>query len=321
LPSVKIIGAGQLGSRHLQALQSVQQSLDIEVIDPSSDSLAVARERFEAVAGTMHHDIRFNTKITAHGPTDIAIVATSANVRRQVVEQLLAASEVRFMVLEKLLFDRPDDYEIVARAIGETETRAWVNCPMRMMPTYERIHAEFGKGPINYRVTGSQFGLVTNAIHYIDHLAHLSGCPDFSLDTDGLDPTPIPSKRAGFLELTGRLESRHTDGSRCEVVCYADGIAPVIVEIFTSHSRFIVRESEGRVWSTSSERQWRWSEEKAPIPFQSQITVKVVGSLLTTGTCELSPLVESMRIHRALLDPLLAVLQQQRPALDYYPFT
>ena len=39
-----IIGAGQLGSRHLQALKSSSNSLNIFIVDPSLESLNIAKE-------------------------------------------------------------------------------------------------------------------------------------------------------------------------------------------------------------------------------------------------------------------------------------
>lgn len=319
--SVKIIGAGQLGSRHLQALQAVKMPLRIEVIDPSPASLAVARERYEAIGKNDTHQIDFLPKVTGGEPTDIVIVATSSNVRRKVVQELLSVSQVKFAVLEKLLFDVREDYATVASLLDRSATRAWVNCPMRVMPAYEKIRANFQGAPVSYRVTGSQFGLVTNAIHYIDHVCHLTGCTDYELDTDGLGKTPIASKRAGFLEFNGTLIARFADGSRLEVECYPNGNAPVVVEIFNAAQRYIVRESEGKLWSSSDATGWTWQEEAAPIPYQSQITAGVVDSLLATGECGLAPYSVSAKLHLALLEPLLAVVQIETPKAATFQFT
>jgi prephenate dehydrogenase len=43
---VAIIGAGQLGSLHLQGLKSASSPLSITVMDSSEDSLRVAEERY-----------------------------------------------------------------------------------------------------------------------------------------------------------------------------------------------------------------------------------------------------------------------------------
>ena len=47
--NIILIGAGELGSRHLQGLVKVNHMLNIWVIDPSSESLARAEERLEEI--------------------------------------------------------------------------------------------------------------------------------------------------------------------------------------------------------------------------------------------------------------------------------
>lgn len=318
---IKIIGAGQLGSRHLQALKGVKQPLDIQVIDPSDASLQVAKERYESVPSGQAHQISFSTSFDRTDATDIAIVATNSDVRRKALESLFDASKTKFLVIEKLLFNQRADYAEVESKLAETGAKAWVNCPMRVMPVYEQIRANLAATPISYRVTGSQFGLVTNAIHYIDHAVHLSGCEVFELDTSGLDRTPIPSKRPGFLELNGTLVARFADGSRCEITCYPTGTAPVVVEIFNVSNRYVVRESEGKLWHAGESSKWAWAEQDAHIPYQSQITTEVIESLLKTGECGLTPYAASARIHLQLLDPLLELVCSQSPETNGYPFT
>jgi predicted dehydrogenase len=321
LTRVLIVGAGQLGSRHLQALQSVERPLQIHVVDPSAQALKVAEERFRAVAIHERHTLHLSNEIPRAEVTDIAIVATNADVRRKAAEAVLAGSTVRYMVLEKLLFERRQDYLEFEHVLAATQTRAWVNCPMRIMPPYERIRSQLGGASIDYRVSGGQFGLVTNAIHYIDHVAHLTGCPAFTLDTRGLDRAPVPSKRAGFLELNGRLIASFADGSSCQLTCYGSGNAPPLVEIASAGARWIIRESEGLLWQSTMASSWRWEEVDAKIPYQSQLTAQMVTDLLETGSCGLSPLAQSIGIHLSLLDPLLKMLQEAEPELIRYPFT
>lgn len=318
---IKIIGAGQLGSRHLQALKGVKQPLDIQVIDPSEASLQVAKERYESVPSGQAHQISFSTSFDRTDVTDVAIVATNSDVRRKALQSLFDASETKLLVIEKLLFNQRSDYAEVESKLAKIGAKAWVNCPMRVMPVYEQIRENLAATPISYRVTGSQFGLVTNAIHYIDHAVHLSGCEKFELDTSGLDRTPIPSKRPGFLELNGTLIARFADGSRCEITCYPSGTAPVVVEIFNEKNRYVVRESEGKLWHAGESSKWAWVEQAAPIPYQSQITTEVIESLISTGECGLTPYATSARIHLRLLDPLLELMRSQSSEMTGYPFT
>ncbi len=218
MTTVKIIGAGQLGSRHLQALKNVAFPLSIEIIDPSPSSLETAKERYEAFPSSgPEHRVRFLSSCQASSTdkTELAIVATNSDVRKTVVEELLNTSHVRYLILEKLLFQQPEAYEHIGKILLEQGTQAWVNCPMRVMPTYQRIQNLQGKTSVSYRVSGGKFGLVTNAIHYLDHVAQLSGCKTFRVDTSDLVRTPFESKRKGFWELRGTLRAIFSDGSTC----------------------------------------------------------------------------------------------------------
>jgi predicted dehydrogenase len=275
------------------------------------------------VSAAAAHRIAFGDDVAGLPPIDIAIVATNADRRAEAVRALLGATRVRLLVLEKLLFDRRADYAAIAELIAAKGTRAWVNCTMGMVPAYERIKAALGPGPVDYRVTGSasSLALVTNAIHYLAHVVHLTGCESFAVDTAGLDAETIASKRAGFRELTGTLAARFADGSRCIVTSYPAGTAPVVVEISNGCSRAIVRESEGRAWQSVEAGEWKWQDVEAPIPFQSVLTTWLVDDLLARGDCALAPFATSVGTHLQLLDPLLAFVRERAPETATYPFT
>ncbi|EFL50829.1 oxidoreductase domain-containing protein [Solidesulfovibrio fructosivorans JJ]] len=318
---VKIVGAGQLGSRHLQALKAVKYPLDIQVIDPSEASLQVAKERYDAVESGVGHAISFATRLRDSDCTDVAIIATSSDVRRQAIDHLFDLSKPRFLILEKLLFNTRQDYAYAESRFAEAGTMVWVNCPMRVMPCYEHIRQELTSDRMSYRVTGSQFGLVTNAIHYLDHVVHLSGCGDFELSLGEIDSTPIKSKRPSFLELNGRLRANFANGTTCEMTCYPTGTAPILVEIFTENQRYVVRESEGKLWHAEASTNWVWNERVATIPYQSQLTTEIVESLLASGGCGLTPYASSVRTHLSLLDPLRELIRAQSCEVSEYPFT
>ena len=162
--------------------------------------------------------------------------------------------------------------------------------------------------------------MVTNSIHYLDHVCHLTGCNEFVIDTSGLIESPIPSKRPGFLELNGTMTALFADGSRCEITCYPGGSAPVVVEIFTQTDRFIVRESDGIFWSSSAVSHWSWLEEECSIPYQSQITTGMVQSLLEDGTCGFTPYEVASQIHLSLLEPL-GKFVGKKTGIASFPFT
>lgn len=321
---VYIIGAGQIGSRHLQALKAVGSLLSIKVVDPNPVSLKTARERYESVPKRQfQHKIEYLTQIPKNKKmVNLAIVATCSDIRAEVIKKLLALSKIKNLILEKILFNKRSDYEAIEKLFQKSKTKAWVNIPLRVMPAYIKTREYFKNQRISYIITGSKIGLITNAIHYFDHVAFITGSTGYELSTSGLDLRPIKAKRKGFLELNGTLTARFKNGSNVSLTCYPDGDTPIITEISSGSARYIGRESEGKAWLARADNNWQWQEIEAEIPRQSKITTDLAESILNKGTCNLVEYKESAKIHLNMLEPLLRFLNKNTTKkYNHYPFT
>lgn len=324
MKNVIIIGAGQLGSRHLQSLKSVNVPLAITVVDPNPESLKVAQERYESIPnGTAQHTLHFSQKVEINqNGYDVAINASNADVRLAVIKELLEKNKVQYAIIEKILFNKKEDYFTAKELLEKSGTKAWVNCTMRQASFYKSIKKDFENKKIFYRVTGSLYGLATNIIHFTDHMVHYTGCNEFKVNTQYLDKTIIPSKRKGFLEMTGTLIVEFANGSIGCFYCSNAGSMPIQVEIFADDIRCISRESEGRAWISKASDNWNWVEKDSKIEFQSQMTKNLVEDIFETGTCSLVPIKESMHTHVQLFDPILDFLKNNYDKnIDFYPFT
>lgn len=319
---VLIIGAGQLGSRHLQALRNTQHSLDITVSDPSIDSLKIARERYESLPEVGQHQIQYLESLPQTGSWDLAIVATNASQRRQVVQHALDHFQVKKFVLEKILFTKLSDYEW-ADKLSQTDLKnAWVNCCMRQMPAYQEIKNNLKDSHFNFVVSGSNYGLVTNAIHYLDYAAWLAGTPEYSLDTTQLDVKAVASKRKGYLELNGTLRANFKSGAVASITCFSEGSLPVSVEVHSKAQRYIVLEAERKTLLWTAEHNWARQEKDAVIPYQSQLTTELVKQINENKPIALPTLTESVQVHLNLLKPLNEFLiKTSQTQTEDYPFT
>lgn len=320
--SVLIIGAGNIGSRHLQGLKKVSTPLSIQIIDPSETSLNLAKERYEQTITDTKHEITFSSDINqVLKDIDLAIIATSADVRKEVTEKLLAISDVKFIIFEKLLFEKKEDYIEVEKLLQQKNITAWVNCCMRITPFYANLKNKIEDKKVNCIVNGSSYGFITNAIHFIDYIAYLSDNYDFTLDTSLLDKKPIESKRKGFLELNGTLNVSFKNGSMGTFVCYENGEAPVMVEILNRDFRAMANETD-RTTYIANPPSWKWAEVNQSLLFQSDMTNIVVQNILENGKCELTTYEYSSKLHLNLLEGLKDFLNQNSSKkYDYYPFT
>lgn len=312
MKTVVVLGAGQLGSRHLQALKSVPFPLSIHVVDPSQDSLELSKSRFSEAPGYAHHTVTYShSKPQEH--INFAIIPTSADVRLSATKELLSSTTVDAILFEKILFCEPEDYSEARKLFSKTKT--WVNCCMRQIEIYRKIKATL-KGRVDCFVSASRFGLITNSIHYVDFLSYLTGSTDFTVDSSLLDKEFIPSKRKGFSECTGTLRVTFGDGSTGKFSNYLDGDSPVVVQFSSGNARFIVRETEGVALYSGIDNGWKWETIGGEITPQSVLTTQIAIDVLTQGNCILTPIEESLNIHLNLFEPIRNFF-----GLTRYPFT
>lgn len=309
MKNIVLIGSGQLGSRHLQGLALVKQKVKIQVIDASLDALNIAEARFKEVSENFTGEISFHTEIkNIEKKIDIVIIATNSKVRRVVLEQLLVNSSIDYLILEKVLFTNEEDYQVVENIIEKNNIKAWVNCARRMMDFYKDLQKELS-GSVHFMATGNAWGLGCNGIHLLDLFAYLTKDQNIILSNQLIDKTVLESKRPGYIEFTGTITGR-TDKHSFHITSFPNGSSPIHIVINTPTVRYSIQEgSTGKVWISKLENAWSWEEQTFTMPFQSQLTNRVVGSVLETGTCDLTSFKESSVLHLLFLRNLISFLQ------------
>ncbi len=321
MKNICIIGAGNIGSRHLQGLKNVTIPLNIEVVDPSVESLNISRQRYDQISTSTNHKVSFLQNINKISKNiDLAIIATNSNVRRNITENLLSTSSVKYLILEKILFQKREDYLEIEKLLKKKGCKTWVNFSMRTMPFYYDLKHQLNE-KIHMIVSGSQYGLITNTIHYIDYIAFLTNCYDFTVETKGLDNSLIESKRSGFLELNGSLNVFFKDGSMGTFTCYPNGDTPYIIEVLSKTYRCISKESERKAYISSAKSKWNWEETDTDIPHQSDMSNLVAEEILKTGKSILTPYDQASKLHLQLLESLLKFISSAKKKYDIYPFT
>jgi len=313
--NIAIIGAGQIGSRHLQALSQLNRLTNIQIVDPNYKSLKRARERFLEIQKNENvQKVEYLKNIVdLSNNLELVIIATTSDVRRKVIEKLLLQKKVHYLILEKVLFQRIEDFAIVNNLLEQNNVKAWVNCPFRTIYFYKQLRAKFKNAKrVDYRVSSSNLGIGCNSIHYLDLFTFLTGQTIFTLFSDQLDSKIIMSKRPGFLEFTGTLYGISSRGSNIAVTSYLKGNAPLIISINSELVNCLIREDEGKAWISEKANNWMWEEVSFTIPYQSQITNLVVQEILDTGKCDLTNYEESWNIHIPFLKSLIFHLQKQK---------
>ena len=314
---ISIIGAGQIGSRHLQSLSQLQGPARIQLVDPSQRSLEVACQRFHSVYKGDPKKITlqvFNAIKDLDEHQDVAIVATDAIVRCDVIKELIQFKNIKAMVYEKILFQTEQEYFEINSLLKAEKIPAWVNCILRATPFFAKLRTLLNTDKmIRMRVEGTDWGLACNGIHFLDLFSFLTGCSDFEFTNTRFDQVIPDFKRPESKEFIGEMAGMNSKGHQLAMNCEEGdtdskslrGLKTILIENGTKHHHITVfpdqvthRTATGKIETEVTE----------PLPLQSQITHRLIEEVIQSGSCRLPTYPESMILHLSLIREFMSHL-------------
>ena len=216
---VAIIGSGNLGRHHMAGVSLSENNLHIHMVDPNQIALKEAKKRFDTIGiNSKNKKISFHSGIKIL-PNNlfIAIIATNADIRKEIIEALIKHCKLKYMIIEKVVFQKSKDFEPVTKILKEKNIRTWVNFPRRVFDVYKKIRNQVSGQNISMEVLGNEWGLACNSIHFIDLFSFITNDSNFNFDCNSLDEAIYESKRKNFKELKGSFKLK-TKKWRCLVI-------------------------------------------------------------------------------------------------------
>jgi predicted dehydrogenase len=304
--TVLIIGAGQLGSRHLQGLVKYSEAMEVYVLDPSIDSLRIAQEREQEITH-MHKVIYSQSWEILPASFDLVIIATSANVREAITVKLLENHKVRFLILEKVLFQELGAYQRVHDLLDRHNVTAYVNHPRRMFESYKGLKQNLKQNERSiYGIVGGNWGLGCNALHFLDLFVYLSGKKIKDIDVNVVDNELLESARKGFVEFTGTLAGHLEDGSFFSITSFKGDSSPATVTVFNNEQRFIIQEGgTPQIHELTKENLFKPENKEFRIQYQSDLTTDLVKELFENNACSLPSYDDARHSHELFINALL----------------
>lgn len=295
--NIAIIGAGQLGSRHLQGLKKARIPMNIYVLDASLDALKICEQRYKEIAdnnliGVIIYTTQWNTLPTS---IDIAIVATGSKPRCTIIHELVEKHHCRTLILEKFLFPKMNDYDDISELFQKNKVQAWVNCCRRYFTCYQTIRETLiNDGPITFKLEGKNWGLCCNSIHQIDIFAFICGAKHISFECSNIDDKLYESKRKGYIEMTGTIKGIADNGSSISLSSYAEYDGPNKLIIHSQRHNIEIYEGSNKMIIDGK-------ENLMDIKYQSDLTGKYIEDLLFTNSLPLTSYEESAMLHQQIL--------------------
>ncbi len=294
---VAIVGCGNIGFRHIEALCRVKSEIFFYIID--QDVEAIKKSKLNLEQNMKTYKIVSSLE-DIEEDLDLLILSTSSKPRYKLLEQSKILN-IKNIILEKFLFNDLRQYASIEKNI-ESYKNCYVNCTRRAMPSYVELQ-KILHDITEFRVVGSNIGLACNAIHYIDLLSYFLEEENLDLEFSTMQLTDCLSKRTGYTEYTGR-------------VCGNLSNIPFVIESYKEEGieRKIIFQSKNYVTTIKEDSGTIQVYDKAKsalkikefsFPYLSSVLIDEYETLLLSGRTHLTPLRESICLHRCFLDSLI----------------
>lgn len=305
---IALVGAGNIGSRHLQGLSRSNHDLAVYVYDININSLAVARQRWTECNSTSNHEIFYiNDLNELPNRIDICIISTNSNVRYNLLVALNNITTINYLILEKVLLQTIMHLDNISKLCDQNKT--WVNTNFREIELLKKVKSEIDYHKKIHLITkASNWGLACNMIHFLDWFHTFNDFVISDIDTSGLNDVWHRAKRDGFYEIFGTIKVYYSNGSLLELTANGNN----------DNLLFTIMSNKFK-WNINLEKGLANSDNKvinSKVLLQSEKTGIIVDDLLSNGKCLLPKIDESVKLHKAMISSLLAHWNKHMPSLN-----
>ena len=308
--NVCLIGCGGVGRRHLEAMLKVKHDINIEVVEPNIENTS---------STPVSQNINYFTKINDISDNiDICLIATTANVRKKVILELVSKKNIKFIILEKVVFQNEKDFDEIIKLFKEKNIKSWVNCHLRAQPIYKKVKSYFNSAPnedTSFQYDYSDdFTLSSSAIHILDLFSYL--CDDYNLEIQDIvtDTELKTSRHSGCVDFNGYMKVRNTDG---HVLAVKKRDAVFGEHLTITQPDLWLKSSEGdhpdnRIGFVESfyYRGTHPHREDIPYVWQSLLTNSYIDDIIEKSDCDLSTLENSAKLHKIMLKSFRNLLKE-----------
>jgi hypothetical protein len=324
MKKILLIGAGQIGSRHLQGMIKANEKLNITVVDLSPENLIIAKKRSEEVLSSKKHNITFSSTPPKNEDFYLCVVATNAGVRFNAAKEAIENNKINYMIFEKVLFQKENDYQKMKSILEKEQIRAWVNCPRRYFEGYnhlKKLLRDRKNNNFNMKVSGNDWGMACNSIHFIDIFSYLTNNNSIKIKNYDLNKNIEESKRAGNLEFYGDIEVENCNNEKLVLNCIktTSSDIKINIEINTDSHKVIINEQMNNINIIHNEK-----EEKQVMgcKYQGELSGLYIEDLIQKEGLDLTPFEESMELHLPFLRVSLEHINKiSNKNYDYCPIT
>ncbi len=201
---ILIIGVGNIGKRHLESLRKSSKIKEFYLVDKKKLENQNFERKFLNSKLYFYKNINHLEKKIKF---DLVVISTNSDVRYKIFKFIVSNFKVKYFILEKFVFQNIKHYKYALNIIKNQKLKVFINCPMRNWPLFKKIRDKDYKKNIKIKISGSKWGLASNAIHYIDLLIFFTNRKKIYISNKN-EMHIYKSKRENFIEFAGSIHAK-----------------------------------------------------------------------------------------------------------------
>ncbi len=285
----------------MQALANLKHGYTLYAVDPSRNSLDLALKMYEEVKTNSSPELFQTVDINELPPKLFTVIIATNSKQRYPVTKALLDKEIQNIIFEKILFQNPNEYHDIENHLINKNIQSWVNCWRRIIPFYQKLRESIQNNKlISLEVTGDNWGMASNVIHFIDLLCYLFREQKYFFSEYHIDL--IPGKRDKYFEFIGKIKGFFGDESI--PISFQSFNNSNELSLFTTlqfDNKSIIIDDVNCTW-VEKNNDIEGKIQKWVLPHQSEMTNLIIDDLNINNTCYLPQFSESCKLHLPMIE-------------------
>ena len=297
--NIVLVGCGNIGSRHIQALTKLPFKITLHLVEPSLESQNLTKSRLDEISLDNIDELVWHSSVEEPIPkSDLTIIATQSIGRADLIKNLLENGHSRFLI-EKIVCQSTEEYKSLNSKFQEFGAKGWINTNRRYMEPYRQLKDSIKDESFYMYILAGDVGLGSNAYHFVDLFSWFSNEENISINGDLLDKKIIFSKRGNnLLEFSGTLTCKNETSS--SMISFLTSVnTPVMLGFVTNENHIVINETEKKIISIHGNLSLSDNFEMLNV---SNSTTQIVNSILIKDECDLPQLNFGLNAHKELFD-------------------
>ena len=282
MANVLIAGFGNIGLRHFESIINYKKINKIYLYDKNFTKLVNFKKNYKKSSKV----IILKSLKKSDKKFDISILSTSSNVRFSLFKKLVNNFKTKYFIFEKIVFHDPKEYDLAKEIIEKKNLKCWINCPRRTWLIYKNLKKKIlSKYKLSVVVKGSNWGLLSNSIHFVDLFMFLTEKKDITFHLNKLSEKFYRSKRKNYFETDGEIMIKSNFGDRLLLIDKKNNNKNNLV--------FKLKQNDFNFYFDQNN-----NKNKFKVPLQSSETIKHVKNLINNSKCNLPSFVDTYKFHK-----------------------